>query len=72
MKKVWLDVWSPWHSTLTIVRKLQIHLLNPSCVEEEVEFVDEEFQEDEVIDEEFQRENVEEPCQGFMGFSTNL
>ena len=58
MKKVWLDAWSLRHSTLTIVRKLQIRLLNPSCVEEEVEFVDEEFQEEEVIGEEFQRENV--------------
>jgi hypothetical protein len=40
---------------LTIICKSQIHLPNPnpSYVEEEDEFFDEEFQEDEFIDEEF-------------------
>jgi len=33
--------------TLTVIRKPQIHLQNPSYVEEEDGFVDEEFQEDE-------------------------
>jgi hypothetical protein len=53
--KVRLDTRCLWYNTLTVIRKSQIHLPNPnpSYVEEEDEFFDEEFQEDEFIDEEF-------------------
>jgi hypothetical protein len=48
---------------MTIVLEPQIHLLTPSHVKEEDEFVDEEFQEDEFVDEAFQHEDVEKPSQ---------
>jgi hypothetical protein len=55
---------------LTVIHEPQIHLLYPSYVEEEDEFVDEEFQEDEFVDEEFKHghvhEDVKDPSQGFV------
>ena len=61
-------------SHLTIIRNPQIHLPNPTYVEEEDEFVDEEFQEYELIDEKFKHgdvhEDVEDPSQGFVDWDS--
>jgi hypothetical protein len=57
-RKVQFDTWSPRWATLTVTREHQIHLPYPSYVEEEDEFVDEEFQEDEFVDEKFKHEDV--------------
>jgi hypothetical protein len=78
-RKVQFDAWSPRRTTLTVIREPQIHLPNPSYVEEEDEFVDEEFQEDEFVDEEFkhgdvhddvEHEDVEDPSQGFVDWDS--
>jgi hypothetical protein len=45
-RNVRFDTRSPRWATLTVIHEHQIHLPNPFCVEEEDEFVDEEFQED--------------------------
>jgi hypothetical protein len=72
-RKVHFDTRStriPHWATLTVICESQLHLPNPSYVEEEDEFVDEEFQEDKFVDEEFKHgdvyEDVEDPSQGFL------
>jgi hypothetical protein len=45
---------------LTVIREPQIHLPNPSYVEEEDKFVDEEFQEDDFVDEKLKHGDVHE------------
>jgi hypothetical protein len=42
-KKTWFDTQSLLHANLTVIHDPQIHLPNPSYVEEEDECVDEEF-----------------------------
>jgi uncharacterized protein RhaS with RHS repeats len=59
-RKEWVDARSAWWATLTVTREPQIHQPNPHYVEEEDEFVDEEFQRDEFVDEEFKHGNVHE------------
>jgi hypothetical protein len=80
-RKVRFDTRSLRWATLTVIRKHQIHLPNPSYMEEEYDFVDEEFQEDEFVDEEFkhgdvhddvEHEDVENPSQGFVDWDSTL
>jgi hypothetical protein len=65
-RKVRFDTWSLRWATLTVIREPQIHLPNPSYVDEEDEFIDEKFQEDEFVDKEFKHKDVEDPSQGFV------
>jgi hypothetical protein len=73
-RKVQFDTRSLQWATLAVIREPQIHLQNPSYVEEEDEFVDEEFQEDEFVDKEFKHEDVyedvEDPSQGFVDWDS--
>ena len=74
-RKLWFDKRSPWQANLIVIRDPQIHLPNPSYVEEEDDFVKEEFHEYDFIDEKFkhgdvhkdlEHEDVEDPSQWFL------
>jgi hypothetical protein len=59
-RKIPFDTRSPLWTTLIVICEPRIHLPNPSYVEDEDEFVDEEFQEDEFVDEEFKHGDIHE------------
>ena len=57
-RNIWFNTRSSRQANLTVIRDPQIHLPNPTYVEKEDEFVDEEFQEYEFIDQEFKHGDV--------------
>jgi len=73
-RSVWFDTRSPRWATLTVIHEPQIYLSNPSYVEEEDEFVDEEFQEDEFVYEDFKHgdvhDDVKDPSQRLVDWDS--
>jgi hypothetical protein len=75
-KKVFRETWSeaksPRQANWAPTCQLQIHKPNPYSVEEEIEYVDREFQESEFIGEEFEHECIkeEDPLQGFVDWDS--
>jgi hypothetical protein len=71
-RETWGKVKSPRQANWIPTCQPQIHKLNPYSVEEEKEFVDEEFQESDFIDEEFKPKGVEDedPSQELVDWGT--
>jgi hypothetical protein len=70
--ETWGKVKSPNQANWTHTCQPQIYKPNPCSVEEEEEFVDEEFQESDFIDEEFKHKGVkdEDPTQEVVDWDT--